>query len=68
MVLGHSMAPEFNEGEIIVIEPDGLARDGSFDWNDGHGEVIFGRIDAVQWQRAPEPHIRPRRWLPRRRS
>jgi hypothetical protein len=32
-----------------------LARDGSFDWNDGHGEVIFGRIDAVQWQRAPEP-------------
>lgn len=35
MVLGHSMMPEFNEGEIIVIEPDGLARDGSFvlAWN-----------------------------------
>lgn len=32
-----------------------LARDGSFDWDDGHGEVIFGRIGAVQWQRAPEP-------------
>jgi SOS-response transcriptional repressor LexA len=30
MVLGHSMAPEFNEGEIIIIEPQGLARDGSF--------------------------------------
>jgi len=30
MVLGHSMAPEFNEGEIIVIEPEGLARDGSY--------------------------------------
>lgn len=30
MVLGHSMAPEFNEGEIIVIEPDGLIKDGSF--------------------------------------
>lgn len=30
MVLGHSMAPEFNEGEIIIIEPEGLARDGSF--------------------------------------
>lgn len=35
MVLGHSMAPEFNEGEIIVIEPDGLAREGSYvlAWN-----------------------------------
>lgn len=30
MVLGHSMAPEFNEGEIIVIEPNGLAQDGSY--------------------------------------
>lgn len=30
MVLGHSMVPEFNEGEIIIIEPDGLARDGSY--------------------------------------
>lgn len=30
MVLGHSMAPEFNEGEIIIIEPDGLAQDGSY--------------------------------------
>ncbi|MEW5789750.1 MAG: S24 family peptidase [Pseudomonadota bacterium] len=30
MVLGDSMLPEFEEGEIIVIEPEGLARDGSF--------------------------------------
>ncbi|MDO9112614.1 MAG: S24 family peptidase [Polaromonas sp.] len=30
MVLGHSMAPEFNEGEIIIIEPDGMAQDGSY--------------------------------------
>lgn len=30
MVLGHSMAPEFLEGEIIIIEPDGLARHGSY--------------------------------------
>lgn len=30
MVLGHSMAPEFLEGEIIIIEPEGLARDGSY--------------------------------------
>jgi len=30
MVLGDSMLPEFAEGEIIIIEPDGLAADGSF--------------------------------------
>ena len=30
MVLGASMAPEFLEGEIIVVEPEGLATDGSF--------------------------------------
>lgn len=30
MVLGDSMAPEFAEGEIIVVEPEGLASDGSF--------------------------------------
>jgi len=29
-VLGQSMAPEFAEGEIIIIEPEGLARDGSY--------------------------------------
>jgi len=30
VVLGDSMAPEFAEGEVIVVEPEGLARDGSF--------------------------------------
>lgn len=30
MVVGHSMAPEFLEGEIIIIEPEGLAKDGSY--------------------------------------
>ena len=30
MVMGHSMAPEFQEGEIIIIEPEGLAKDGSY--------------------------------------
>ena len=35
-VLGQSMAPEFDEGEIIVVEPEGLARDGSYvlAWHD----------------------------------
>jgi DNA polymerase V len=30
MVLGDSMEPEFREGEVILIEPEGLATDGSF--------------------------------------
>jgi SOS-response transcriptional repressor LexA len=29
-VLGDDMAPEFKHGEILVIEPDGLATDGAF--------------------------------------
>ena len=29
-VLGDSMAPEFVEGDIVIIEPDGALRDGSF--------------------------------------
>ena len=29
-VLGQSMTPEFAEGEIIIIEPEGLAREGSY--------------------------------------
>jgi DNA polymerase V len=30
MVLGTSMEPEFAEGELIIIEPEGLATDGSY--------------------------------------
>jgi SOS-response transcriptional repressor LexA len=29
-VLGEEMAPEFNHGDIIIIEPDGALHDGSF--------------------------------------
>ena len=29
-VLGDSMAPEFLEGEIVIVEPDGALREGSF--------------------------------------
>lgn len=29
-VIGDDMAPEFNDGEIIIVEPDGLLKDGSF--------------------------------------
>jgi SOS-response transcriptional repressor LexA len=30
MVMGHSMVPEFLENEIILIEPEGLAKEGSY--------------------------------------
>jgi SOS-response transcriptional repressor LexA len=30
MVLGDSMLPEFEDGEIIIIEPGGLLKHGSF--------------------------------------
>ncbi len=44
MVVGHSMAPEFLEGEIILIEPEGLAKDGSYvlAWN--HNEWTFRQL------------------------
>lgn len=29
-VIGNDMAPEFVDGEIIIVEPDGLLKDGSF--------------------------------------
>lgn len=37
MVLGESMAPEFLDQDIVVIEPDGLVRDGSF---------VLARVDG----------------------
>ena len=55
MVLGDSMAPEFAEGDVIVIEPEGLATDGSYvlAW---HGdEWIFRQLVAsgAGWRLRP---------------
>ncbi len=44
MVLGHSMAPEFLEGEIIIIEPEGLAQDGSYVLAWHHEEWTFRQL------------------------
>jgi SOS-response transcriptional repressor LexA len=30
MVIGDSMEPEFGDGDIVVVEPEGLATDGAF--------------------------------------
>jgi hypothetical protein len=45
MVLGHSMEPEFQHGDIVVIEPDGLVRDGSFVLAHAGGEWMLRRIE-----------------------
>lgn len=47
MVLGDAMRPEFDEGDVIVIEPEGLAGDGSFVlawWAD---EWIFRQLARI---------------------
>lgn len=41
-VLGDDMAPEFREGEIIVVEPDGDLRDGRY---------VVAQVDGAWWFR-----------------
>ncbi len=55
MVLGDSMAPEFAEGDVIVIEPEGLATDGSFVLANLGGEWIFRQLvqSGDAWQLRP---------------
>jgi DNA polymerase V len=55
MVLGDSMAPEFVEGEIIVIEPSGVAEEGSYVLAQVDGEWIFRQLAKVDdgWQLRP---------------
>lgn len=44
MVLEDMMQPEFLHGEIIVCEPEGLARDGSFVVAEHEGEFYFRQL------------------------
>jgi len=44
MVLGDSMMPEFEQGEIIVVEPSGLVKDGSYVVAFVNDEYIFRQI------------------------
>ncbi len=61
MVLGDSMAPEFMEGEIIVIEPEGLAKDGSYVIAWANEEYIFRQLvqHAEGWMLKPLNPIYP---------
>ena len=47
LVLGDSMAPEFVEGEVIIVEPEGLAVDGSFVVAQVAGEWTFRQLVAT---------------------
>lgn len=51
MVLGDSMEPEFVERDIIVIEPEGLATDGSYVMAWLNEEYIFRQLvkDGDKW-------------------
>jgi DNA polymerase V len=44
MVLGDSMAPEFAEGDVIVIDPEGVAKDGAFVIAWHNEEYIFRQL------------------------
>jgi len=52
MVLGDSMAPEFVEGDVIIIEPEGVAQDGSYVLAQFDGEWIFRQLvkSDESWQ------------------
>lgn len=43
-VLGDAMAPEFNEGDIIIVEPEGHATDGAYVLAFAHDEWIFRQL------------------------
>lgn len=44
MVLGDSMMPEFEDGDVVVVEPEGLARDGSYVIAFHNEEYIFRQL------------------------
>jgi DNA polymerase V len=46
LVLGDSMAPEFVQGEVIVVEPHGLVRDGSYVVAQAGGEWTLRQLVA----------------------
>lgn len=70
MVLGDSMMPEFDNGDIVIIEPDGRAVCGSYVlcfWND---EWLLRQLDRVgeawflcplnaKYDRIPIPDLGP---------
>ena len=50
LVLGDAMAPEFVEGEVIVVEPEGLATDGAYVVAHAEGQWTLRQLVARQGQ------------------
>ncbi|MCW5635449.1 MAG: S24 family peptidase [Rubrivivax sp.] len=51
-VLGEDMAPEFHDGEIIIVEPGGAVHDGSYVLAQLEGEWLFRqlRCEGGRWR------------------
>ncbi|MCX7173656.1 MAG: S24 family peptidase [Proteobacteria bacterium] len=51
MVLGDSILPEFEDGDVVVIEPEGLALEGSFVLAYRNKEWLFRQLvrNGAQW-------------------
>ena len=48
MVLDDKMEPEFQHGDIIVCEPEGLAQHGSFVVATVQGEYYFRQLEIIE--------------------
>ncbi|MHB1291151.1 MAG: LexA family protein [Sulfuricella sp.] len=61
MVLGDSMLPEFEEGEIIIIEPEGLAHNGAYVVAWHKEEYIFRQLvqHSERWYLKPLNDLYP---------
>jgi DNA polymerase V len=66
MVLGDSMEPEFKEGEVIVVEPEGVAEDGSYVIAYVDNDWIFRQLarDGEGWRLQPLNPAYPSQTLP----
>ena len=66
MVLGDSMLPEFADGEIIVVEPEGLARDGSYVVAFLNNEYTFRQLVSHEgrWYLKPLNDLYPTEEIP----
>jgi SOS-response transcriptional repressor LexA len=66
VVLGDAMAPEFEPGQVIVVEPGGLAADGAYVVAFAQGEWWFRRLVSANggWALAALDPRYPRIELP----
>ena len=54
-VLGDSMAPEFEEGTVIIVEPTGILDDGCYVVADYNDEYVFRQLvlEEQRWLLKP---------------